>query len=623
MGLICGYFDKRGRHETTAFHNTALSFSILASETNGEYENKIFETKFGHIFLKYKQNYPIKPLLASDASGNLLITWGFSFVPDAATRSTDGTKLLETCVSDSPHVLEANEGEFISILVEGASGDTHIINDRFGTRPLFIIEIDGCLYFSTNFAFLLSLTKLRPTIDILGWLQLFTLGHLIGTRTTFKDFRRLPPATHLCISNTGVQERRYWRFEHHVEKDLNPEVFADEAFDAISFSTARRAMLVKGGMVTLSGGMDSRLVASTTPKEANYSALTFVNSIGRSLTSDDAKVAAEVARKLGLKHQIVRIPKGEISRSAEDAVRLSGGLMVINHPVVVLQMIREMELGAGFFLGGGPGDYLTGADVNSIDYFDADKVEESIYKVCISRIGSQTANEILGKLFHRDVIQDYFSTLKDSFLDSFTRISGPTAAHRITAWCMDSQLPGWHYLTPTRNHPGVNSAMPHLGYRYVDLMLKLPAKWLYKRDFYHFMIYRCLPQLRDVIYANTGLPLTGKMERFDTVAAQPRSPRRRFPADYVPWRVRNYLRRFRKPYYPFHYLSLQQDEALFSEITEMLHSSSSLKDVLDVERCMEFMSEFRAGHNQGSYDRKARFMGSLATMCYTFKMLDL
>jgi Asparagine synthase len=454
-------------------------------------------------------------------------------------------------------------------------------------------------------------------IDIVGWLQLIALRQLIGTRTTFKDIKILPPATHLLISKSGSQEKRYWRFEHRVQNDLNIREFADEVFEAMRLSTVQRAGLVQGGRVFLSGGLDSRLIAAVLPANSGMEALTFAHSTRRSLT--DAKIAAEVARKLGLRHKIIQISTGEVSRSAEDAVLLTGGQSVLYEQVTLMQIYREIEWSSGFWLGG-TAALMFGDPVVEMDYINPEKTEESTKKFFDLWMGRSTVDLVLPKLFRSDVIHEYLPKLYESYLESYSMLKGPTAAHRFTAWVMDCRLQGFHLINLTRNHPDVNSAYPHLGYRFIDCTLNFPAEWLYKKSFCKFMIYHCLPQLRGIVYANTGKLLTGNLEFPDAVAHSKLSWHSL--VDYVPWRLRKYLGMVEEPY-NFDYLLLKEDEAMFSETIDILHSSSSLRSILDIQSCMKFIREFRESHDQDSNYRNTRFMGGLASMAYTFKKLNL
>ena len=102
--------------------------------------------------------------------------------------------------------LEETEGEFVAVLSE-ESGTVHIINDRFGSRPFYILENQDGIYFSSNLAFLLQLVGRSYESDILGWFHMFSYGHTLGSRTTFKNVKRLLPASHVVISPDGRLER--------------------------------------------------------------------------------------------------------------------------------------------------------------------------------------------------------------------------------------------------------------------------------------------------------------------------------------------------------------------------------------------------------------------------------
>src|SRR5262252_7632445 len=75
--------------------------------------------------------------------------------------------------------------------------------------------------------------------------------------------------------------------------------------------------------------------------------------------------------------------------------------------------------------------------------------------------------------------------------------------------------PAFTFTSLIHNHPDVTEAFSHLDYTYCDLMLRLPADWLYKENFYTFMIYNSLPQLRYIIYANTGNLLPSELMHID------------------------------------------------------------------------------------------------------------
>jgi hypothetical protein len=67
---------------------------------------------------------------------------------------------------------------------------------------------------------------------------------------------------------------------------------------------------------------------------------------------------------------------------------------------------------------------------------------------------------------------------------------------------------------------------------------------------------------------------------------------------------------------------MQKDKKLFSEIAEILHSITALECILDKNKCLQFLENAAAGRMQSScYQNDATILGSLATMCYSFKNL--
>ena len=116
-------------------------------------------------------------------------------------------------------------------------------------------------------------------------------------------------------------------------------------------------------------------------------------------------------------------------------------------------------------------------------------------------------------MFRDDVIEYGRRAVHDALAESFAAVTGPTAAHRTTAWAMIYRQPAFTFTSVLHTHPDVTEAACHLDYRYTDLMLRLPASWLYNKAFYSYMLYSALPQLRHIPYANTGRLLSGDRRR--------------------------------------------------------------------------------------------------------------
>ena len=620
MAICAGYVSARSLFETQSVKESIEEFSILGKTDADREVVDAIRTKYGHQVCKYNLGQLAQPRIAKDAEGNFLVLLGF-IRWNAAREEPDLTDhLLQLAVTEGAAVLERLEGQYVVIFGEGHSGFTHIVNDRFASRPFYILQTGQASFYSSNLAFLFRLARISPIPDPLGWLQIFNYDHTLGRRTNCVGVERLLPASHLLITPERIKEISYWKLEHNPDDSLDADAFADEVFHAFQESTVWRASRVPRSIIALSGGLDSRLVAACVPKNDNARAFTFINSV-ESADTPEVLAASEVAHRLGLPHEIKRIKIGSYSKNAENVVRLTDGLVALHHSSKVMQFIERLEGDSTYLLGGGPGDSLAGAFVPNEDYLDPASTTLLVQTFCAQRaLGSSYLSMIFGDEFLRETVPQ----LNASILESFSGITGPTAAHQITAWAMTIRQPAFTFTSPFHNHPMLHEGTAHLGYRYADLMLRLPADWILYKNFYRYMIYRCIPNLRDVIYANTGRPLSGRLERFDYQRIKPLGWQKRVKTQLkkIPMlrQIRAYLSAdlSRRPNRSFDYSILQQDEILLNRTEDML-DIPAIGNLVDKTRCRKFIKKYRDGRVQISSDIDASLLASLATLCYSTK----
>jgi hypothetical protein len=608
VSLIAGYYSKDGKYDTAAVERMVQSYSILSRDDSDNYENIVIETKFGHIIQKQKRNYPIQCQPRRDQDGNLLVTLGWCFHEN---KIINDPHLFELCLNNSPSSLEECEGEFVSIFVTGHSGKIDIVNDRFSSRPFYVFKGIDRIYFSSNLAFLLHFANQKQEIDIVGWFQVFTFGHTLESRTTFRDILRVKPSSHVTISTEGITERQYWRLEFKPDRNLDPISHSEDVFEAFKSAVEIRAKMGGEGIVALSGGIDSRLVAACLPEKAGFSAFTFVDSTETSDTKE-VKAAAQICKILNLQHHIQPTRELKMSEFADDVILLTGGLRPIHHPGKAMLYVSELKrLGINFLLGGAPAG-MAGRHFQSLRCLDPLKNAECVQLFCD---GFSSKTHGISLLFRKDILMRYANISYQSLLASFDSVAGQTAAHRITAWFLINRWPAFVFTSPIHDHPDVTEAFGHLDYRYSDLMLKQPAAWLYQKNFYSFMIYHCLPQLREVVYANTGKRLSGQFMSFkyrsslmeNLKSSGKHTLRRLFPKA-------SFKKGLSKP---FLYSLYRNDENLFKEIAETIQSHHSLREMLDEKKCMTFLGNFKDGRRQTpSYNNDVELLGSLAAICY-------
>jgi Asparagine synthase len=604
MAFIAGYVSPRPRYATAELLDRLRNFAILPGEMPDAYEQTVVTTPHGHLMVKHKPTYPVPPRLVTDIARNALATLGFVLTPSGTAEPKD---LLASCTASGAGTLTEREGEFVAIFADAASGAVHVVNDRFAARPCYVLRNDGEVYFSSNVAFLLHLARVRYRPDVVGWLEAFSYAHTNGARTTVDGVERLRPATHVTITPSAVTKRQYWRLEHRPDRGLDPARHSAEVFDAFRHSAGQRARLFGKGVLALSGGLDSRLVAAAVPRDTDFETFTFVDAPGVSRTAQ-TDAAAAVCAALGLRHRIETLPR-HFTRPA-DVISLTGGMRPYHHMAIVMAYVAEiLRKNVKCLLGGGPGDVLAGSYIPSPDYLDPARIDRCIADAYQRRIAR---SQYWPLVFRDDVIASKRGAVEQALAESFAAAPGSTAAHRITAWGMTCRQPAFTFTSLFHTHPDVTEAVSHLGYRYSDLMLQLPAEWLYARSFYSYMVFTELPQLRHVPYANTGALLTGHAPSF--VRPQPLRTRVRQLAERLgARRAKRLVTALLRQRPPARRWLVLDDETLLAEVRETIHSVQSLGDVLDIRRCDEFLDNVRAGHYTSNAHEEV--LGGLTSMC--------
>ena len=629
MSLIGGYFSKGEKINSHVVYEKLKSFKIIPSEQDEDYKIDVLESAQGCLFAKYKGSDSLVSV-CQDSQDNKLVMLGFFDFPawtQGAVKNRDWAfpQVLGEGFADQ---LEKSSGEFTAIYADAKSGTMHIVNDRFAARPMFYVERGQEIFFSSNIAFLLHLVGGKPAVDTLGVLQVFCYGHTLGSRTNFSDVKRIGPASHLTLSAKGMSKKTYWKVQYDVDDGLNPVEHAEKVFDAFRESVRIRCGIMKEGFVALSGGLDSRLVAGAAGKDSGLFAYTLVDST-KAADTVEIESARKIAEIFGLRHSVKQIALSEVSSLADEISMLITGLYQIHHAVKSIQYARQ---GHAFHLGGAPGDEISGDLVFSISCADPRRTEEMVKKFQARR--QAYSGQTLSGLFRQDVIDDVFPKVNECISKSFSDVAGPTAAHRISAWMIGKFWPVFTFASPYNNHPDATQIRPHLSYKFIDLMLKLPAPWLYERGFYCFMIYHCLEPLRSIPNSNTGALLTGELldarlgrgyftkQALLNSAKESKTKAKRLLRPLRSKRRKSSTGRLAKKSYEFEYEFMKRDKKLFSDMTEIINSFSGLNDLFDTAGCMQFLEDYQAGKlwTAGTAGDRG-LMGGLASTLYCYKNL--
>jgi asparagine synthase (glutamine-hydrolysing) len=194
--------------------------------------------------------------------------------------------------------VERLTGVFAIALWDPRVGKLILARDRAGERPLFYIAREDKILFATEIAALAADRALELTPDRESLAGYLAVGAFPAPSAPFAEIRKVAPAEIVSIDESGIRQRRYWRWSIATGEKREP---SEDEFDAVFRGAVERQSDVDVPFaVFLSGGVDSSLVASVLKSVRPDVSLTAYTLRFRESSYDEGDFATEVAEMLGI-----------------------------------------------------------------------------------------------------------------------------------------------------------------------------------------------------------------------------------------------------------------------------------------------------------------------------------
>ena len=224
--------------------------------------------------------------------------------------------------------------------------------DALGLGELYTRSHAGALYFASRIDPLIASVRGRLHTDWSAWATTFTLGSPLGDATPFTEIRRVGAATAWEVAaQAGVALRKFTP-AFVIESAHGPALSAAEIGRLIADSVPRTGWF-RRMHVTLSGGWDSRLLATIAAKKSRRRVRAWTTSPDDGRDRDVA-LSRTVASALGLDHRVL-IPGPDAWFEEVDVVRQRVQFQTWMH-TWLMPLARELHAIAGPLLDGLAGD---------------------------------------------------------------------------------------------------------------------------------------------------------------------------------------------------------------------------------------------------------------------------
>jgi len=240
--------------------------------------------------------------------------------PDYTEKSND---LLQTSLDlwrlEGLDFLKRLNGSFNLFIHDASSGKSLLSTDRMCTNPLWMSELNGGgVAFSPCNEYLIPLVN--KDIDMAALWSFLVRSSPIGDRSLLDSIRVVRQSTAICFDELGNSKTVKWynpKFEPELDRSIG--YWANEFNTLVSNSVEKQLRQFKSPGLMLSGGLDSRLIASCTPPETKcFTTADFYNA--------EVKAAAKIAGICHLNHNPIIRDENWYPDSVENSARHCQGL---------------------------------------------------------------------------------------------------------------------------------------------------------------------------------------------------------------------------------------------------------------------------------------------------------
>ena len=499
---MCGIAGIIGGNNNSIQTLTKMMHAIKhrGPDDSGVYSNEINRVYFGSQRLSINDLSPKgkMPMVGEDKSivvcqngeiynyhelKKVLLSHGHKFISESDTEvivhgyEQWGTKIFEKL-----------QGMFAISIFDIKNNTIFLCRDRIGIKPLYYLELNGSIYFSSEAKSFSSLEDFSFGNNINYENVSLMLGFMFlpkSDETIINKVKKLLPSHYMKVDlkNSSISKisfQKYWDLKNSRKKFANNEITFDEGVekldDLLQKTVSSHLMSDVPLGVMLSGGLDSSLITALTKKLSKSETLTFTAKFAHKF--NESENAKNIANYIGTKHTEILIDTKDVSKNIEKYIRDYDDLTTFDGGLITTKILCEeiKKLGVTVLLLGEGADEIFGGyswfGVSQLPYsFLPDILKSAIYYYAISR------NLTFNPQKYYSYWNQMFKSMHNS--DTFRKISNME---------LITQLPN-HLLMKVDKATmaaSVEARVPFLDHKVVEFAYNLPREYKLKGNIYNF-----------------------------------------------------------------------------------------------------------------------------------------
>jgi len=194
-----------------------------------------------------------------------------------------------------------------------------LVRDRYGVKPLYYAVSGRRIIFSSELKAILEVAPELRKVDLKNLNELLTYRYSPSPSTLFRGIKKVRPGHLICFADGDCHERRYFGVGK-VDGNFTHDELLKKGEELLHSSIKRQLVSDVPIGVLLSGGVDSSLLATIATKEYGSSLTAFTAGFKDGGRVDETDFAKKTAKRLGIKHEVVRLDPKDFMKTLESAV---------------------------------------------------------------------------------------------------------------------------------------------------------------------------------------------------------------------------------------------------------------------------------------------------------------